>query len=167
MRYFDKRKWGLFISWILFTIILGWLAVSMFNEIYYLRLPWARKEIKSPVSKDKSLLPVEKKAHAEAPIEVSSAEAPNVQEPNIKSLVLSYFPKDQRECVDELIHRESSWNQYADNPISTACGLFQSINCDYDMDNLKEQASWGEAYIRARYNDACTALAFQIKYGYY
>ena len=170
MRYFDKRKYGFLIAWVLLTVILGWLAISMFNEIYYLRLPWARKEIKSPVSKDKSILPIEKEAHAEAPVQVSGQSSASTGQ-ELKTLVLSYFPKKERECVDELIMRESTWNPHAVNPTSEATGLFQALpwsktGCSSTSDT-KCQASWGSAYVLDRYGDGCTALAFQKQHGYY
>jgi hypothetical protein len=90
---------------------------------------------------------------------------------DIKTLVLSYFPADQRDAVEELVQRESTWNPNAVNSYSGATGLFQALpwsktGCD-STENIQCQASWGEAYIRTRYGDANKALAFQKANGYY
>lgn len=90
---------------------------------------------------------------------------------DVKTLVLSYFPKDQRPAVEELVFRESSWNPHAINAWSGATGLFQALpwsktGCN-STEDIKCQAAWGEAYIRDRYGDAWTALNFWYANGWY
>jgi hypothetical protein len=62
--------------------------------------------------------------------------------------------------LNHLIQLESSWNTHAVNKSSGACGLFQSISCDYNMDDIHAQADWGIRYIKERYGSPSKAVHF-------
>lgn len=76
------------------------------------------------------------------------------------------YDRQQWRCLDEIIHRESRWNPKADNPDSTAFGLFQMLRLDPATD-LAKMTRLGLKYIHHRYGDACEALAFHNKNGWY
>lgn len=65
-------------------------------------------------------------------------------------------------CLDQLIHNESRWNYEADNPHSSAYGLFQILKTPEGL-ALEEQIYRGFTYISTRYGTPCQALAFWIK----
>jgi hypothetical protein len=55
-------------------------------------------------------------------------------------------------ALDRLIQAESSWNPNADNPTSTAAGLFQKLQSVHGPleKNLDDQIRWGLNYIASR-----------------
>jgi len=72
----------------------------------------------------------------------------------------------QWDCLDELIFRESSWNPYADNPKSSAYGLFQVLKTKPGT-RVPEQVKAGFDYIKHRYDTPCSALRFHNYKGWY
>lgn len=76
------------------------------------------------------------------------------------------YDRRQWRCLDEIIHRESRWNPKADNPTSTAYGLFQQLRLNPNA-SLAKMTRLGLKYIRHRYGNACAALAFHDKNGWY
>lgn len=82
---------------------------------------------------------------------------------------------DQWTCLDSLWGaHESSWNQYADNPFSSAYGIPQatpgrkmaSAGEDW-LTNPRTQITWGLNYIAGRYGTPCKALSFRKARGWY
>lgn len=76
--------------------------------------------------------------------------------------------------IVQIVNRESSFNPYAVNKKSGACGLFQSYPCSkmakYGKDyrtNYKVQVSWGMDYIKARYGTPQNAWSFWQKHHWY
>lgn len=76
--------------------------------------------------------------------------------------------------IVQIVNRESSFNPYAVNKKSGACGLFQSYPCSkmakYGKDyrtNYKVQVSWGMNYIKARYGTPSNAWNFWQKHHWY
>lgn len=70
-------------------------------------------------------------------------------------------------CLDELIHRESSWDMTASNPNSSAYGLFQVLKTPEDS-TLKQQVKRGIKYLDARHSgSACEALDYHDRKGWY
>jgi SLT domain-containing protein len=73
----------------------------------------------------------------------------------------------------ELTSRESSWNPSAQNPKSTAYGLFQFLNGTWAGTGYQKsndpmiQAKAGLQYIKNRYGTVQKALAFWDKNGWY
>lgn len=73
---------------------------------------------------------------------------------------------EQWAAVDWIINKESSWNPTAQNPTSTAYGLFQFLDTTWSTvgatktDNPKLQAEAGAAYIKQRYGDPLGAKRF-------
>ena len=73
---------------------------------------------------------------------------------------------EQFYCLDEIVFKESRWNPKANNPRSTAYGLFQVLKSK-EKDPIK-QIDQGLKYINHRYNGcACTALAHHKAKGWY
>ena len=75
-------------------------------------------------------------------------------------------------CLDSLVWRESRWDASAQNPRSTAYGLFQflsSTRAQYPVynDGIKGQLEGGLEYVRDRYGDACGAWSFWQSNHYY
>jgi soluble lytic murein transglycosylase-like protein len=181
---FLSRKKGIYLSVLIGSILVNAILLNEFFQRYgvqspvVLRSPIYQKEIIiSPLSTEKptSLIPVEV-ANAEAPDVIPSEDAnaeidAGATEPELKSLVLSYFPANERDAADTLIFKESSWNPHAVNPSSGATGLFQALpwsktGCD-STDDIKCQAAWGAAYVESRYGSAQEALSFHGRNGWY
>lgn len=74
---------------------------------------------------------------------------------------------DEYPALMVLLFRESGINPYEINKTSGACGLFQSINCDYELGNVRQQMDWGCNYIKRRYSTPSKALQFQLTNNYY
>ena len=91
------------------------------------------------------------------------------------NLVLKYgWTEYDYECLVKLWHRESSWNPYAVNKKSGACGIPQSLPCkkmrsfgkDYKT-NYKTQIKWGLNYIKNRYGTPANAWNHSQRKGWY
>ena len=80
----------------------------------------------------------------------------------------------QYKCLDELWHRESGWNHYADNPNSSAYGIPQALpgskmaseGEDWET-NYRTQIRWGLRYIESRYSNPCSAWQHFTKKNWY
>lgn len=91
------------------------------------------------------------------------------------SLVLSYgWSEADYQALVLLVNRESSWNPYAINKKSGACGLFQAYPCSkmakYGSDyrtNYKVQVAWGMDYIKNRYGTPQKAWSFWQSHHWY
>jgi SLT domain-containing protein len=80
---------------------------------------------------------------------------------------------EQWEALSWIIQKESSWNLNAQNPKSTAYGLFQHLdmtrknyNCPKTA-NVEVQTHCGIKYIKARYKTALEAKKFHQSKGWY
>ena len=77
------------------------------------------------------------------------------------------------DALARLIAKESSWNPKAQNPTSTAYGLFQFLNSTWAQTGIKKtsdpaaQTEAGLRYIAARYGTPSKALAFHLKNNWY
>lgn len=75
--------------------------------------------------------------------------------------------KEEWVCLDELIYRESRWDNMADNPKSSAFGLFQILNTPEHL-SLSEQVDRGFRYLDSRYDgSACKALRHHDRKNWY
>ena len=91
------------------------------------------------------------------------------------SLVLQYgWTEADYQALVLLVNRESSWNPYAVNKKSKACGLFQAYPCSkmakYGKDyrtNYKVQIAWGMDYIKNRYKTPSQAWSFWQSHHWY
>ena len=77
-------------------------------------------------------------------------------------------------AIVQIVNRESSFNPYAVNKKSGACGLFQAYKCSkmakYGSDyrtNYKVQVAWGMDYIKARYGSPSQAWSFWQSHHWY
>ena len=78
----------------------------------------------------------------------------------------------QWEALAWIIAKESSWNPNAQNPTSTAYGLFQFLDGTWGPYGPKTsdprlQAEYGLKYIKDRYGDPVDAKMFHIAHGWY
>lgn len=74
------------------------------------------------------------------------------------------------ESLEKLVFKESTFNQYAINPSSGACGLFQAWPCKKlgcKLDDVDCQIDWGLHYLKNRYGDPSRAWAFHQRNGWY
>ena len=77
-------------------------------------------------------------------------------------------------CLEQLWTRESGWNQFADNPTSSAYGIPQALpgskmaaaGPDWQT-NPATQITWGLGYVADRYGSPCEAWAFSNRFGWY
>lgn len=76
-------------------------------------------------------------------------------------------------ALHRLIQKESSWNPNAQNPVSTAYGLYQFLNSTWatvggrKTSNPGLQAEYGNRYIRQRYGNPASALNFHNRNNWY
>jgi hypothetical protein len=76
-------------------------------------------------------------------------------------------------ALERLVQKESSWIPTAQNPTSTAYGLFQFLNSTWASTGIAKtsdpalQAEAGARYIQARYVDPIRALAFHDANNWY
>lgn len=90
------------------------------------------------------------------------------------NLVLKYgWSEYDYECLVKLWNRESSWNPYAVNKKSGACGIPQAYPCskaskgtNYKT-NWKTQVKWGLNYIKKRYGSPANAWEHSQRIGWY
>ena len=81
---------------------------------------------------------------------------------------------EQFTCYDNIIMRESLWDQYADNPNSSAYGIPQALpgkkmaseGADWKT-NPETQIRWGLKYVKERFGTPCKAWAFKRANGWY
>lgn len=79
----------------------------------------------------------------------------------------------QWDALSRLIQKESSWNPLAQNPRSSAFGLFQFLDSTWGTvgghrtDNPGLQAQFGLRYIQRRYGDPLGALNFHNRNNWY
>lgn len=76
------------------------------------------------------------------------------------------YSSKELKCLFIIIDRESDWNPKADNPNSTAFGLFQRLKLNPEA-SIYKQVRTGLDYIQARYGTACEALKHHDKEGWY
>jgi hypothetical protein len=69
-------------------------------------------------------------------------------------------------ALAELIRRESGWDPVADNPDSTAYGLFQILRMPEGAP-LRVQVERGIRYIKSRYVSPSAALAHHDRFGWF
>lgn len=69
-------------------------------------------------------------------------------------------------CINELIDRESKWSNIADNPKSSAYGLFQMLKTPIGL-SVSEQTERGLRYIEHRYDTPCEALRHHNRRNWY
>lgn len=79
----------------------------------------------------------------------------------------------QWSALDWLVQKESSWNPRAQNPVSTAYGLFQFLNSTWGgvgatkTSDPRLQAIAGGKYIKQRYGSPIAAQSFHMRNNWY
>lgn len=103
------------------------------------------------------------------PVDVGSNRAIGQKE------MLKHWGVDQWNCLDDLFgYLEGGWNQYADNPNSSAYGIPQALpgskmashGADWRTNPLT-QIRWGLDYIKGRYSTPCNARSERLAKGWY
>jgi membrane-bound lytic murein transglycosylase MltF len=121
------------------------------------------------------IAPLTQLAFAEAPTIVDETNLPEVPEYKQYALkrVVKEWSLDEWEAFNKLVQKESSWDNLADNPSSTAFGTMQfldstwgSVGCVKTVDQNK-QIDCGIKYLKARYNKPSNALQFHNLNGWY
>lgn len=91
-----------------------------------------------------------------------------------KQLARKEFGKGHWDDLDALVTQESSWNPKADNPTSTAYGLFQFLDSTAQnyagknrIINPYKQVRKGLDYIKDRYKSPTAAWDFHQENGWY
>ncbi|MGA1050581.1 MAG: transglycosylase SLT domain-containing protein [Minisyncoccia bacterium] len=110
----------------------------------------------------------------ETPVRVANSAKSDIKE-QVRAIASEHGWGDgkQWEALDWIIQKESSWNPNAQNPKSTAFGLFQwldmtrkAYNCPKTAD-VAIQTECGIKYIKARYGDPVEAKKFHQAKGWY
>lgn len=89
--------------------------------------------------------------------------------PDLSSKIKSVFGDDWTYGA-ELIARESSFNKYAINPSSKACGLAQALPCSKMKCELNDedcQLNWIKNYVDQRYGGIKEAVSFHNEMNWY
>jgi hypothetical protein len=83
-----------------------------------------------------------------------------------RAMISAGWGPEQWDSLDRLVNSESGWNPNAQNPHSTAYGLFQFLNATWagtgymKSSNPATQIAAGLKYIRNRYGSPVEAWAF-------
>lgn len=104
----------------------------------------------------------------------SPSKAQNKETARQLALSLYGWGDDQFTCFDNIIMRESVWDQFAANPSSSAYGIPQALpgskmaseGADWKT-NPATQIKWGLKYIKERYGTPCQAWSFKSAKGWY
>jgi len=101
---------------------------------------------------------------------------PTAAQATAKAMLASFgfSATTQWPCLYDLWERESTWNVYAENPVSGAYGIPQSlpgdkmasVGADWQTD-ATTQIKWGLGYIKTVYGTPCGAWQNEVNYGYY
>jgi hypothetical protein len=91
----------------------------------------------------------------------------------IKEMAREMVGDEQFECLDKLLTRESNWDSSAQNPTSSAYGIFQFLNSTWagtgidKTDDPERQLEAGLIYINRRYGNSCGAWQQSLNSGWY
>ena len=83
---------------------------------------------------------------------------------------MRYFGAEHVDALEKLVFKESSFNPYAVNPDSGACGLFQFFPCHKmkcELSDIDCQIDKGLKYIKERYGNPSNAWEFHLEHGWY
>jgi hypothetical protein len=168
-------------------LALGTLTIIVsISSIYFRENRWNWRSpviFRSPVTVEKIepeviYLEVEKEAEEVEEVEPEAVSeyipSPNTlalisKHPGLSGKIKETF-QDEWRMAAELIARESSFDPYAINPTSGACGLAQSLPCEKmacDLSDVECQLAWIKEYVQTRYGDLETTLAFHDAKGWY
>src|SRR3984893_18147008 len=100
---------------------------------------------------------------------------PTAAQATAKAMLASFgfSATTQWPCLYDLWERESTWNVYAENPVSGAYGIPQSLpgdkmasaGADWQT-NATTQIKWGLGYIKTVYGTPCGAWQNEVDLGY-
>lgn len=84
----------------------------------------------------------------------------------VRAMAVTAWDTPNWQCLNVLITRESGWRLHADNPRSTAHGLYQVLRTNPKA-SRERQTIAAFRYIRHRYGNPCRALKHSLKRGWY
>lgn len=126
--------------------------------------------VEQPVAETPVEAPVASEPVVEAPVE-QPAPAPVVSDGSVQSIVQAVASERgwgsgaEWEAINFIISHESGWNPSAQNPSSTAFGLFQMLV--ETSGDVHTQAVNGMNYIAGRYGTPTGAMAFWNAHNWY
>ena len=105
-------------------------------------------------------------------VELIEIKAPQTIQEYAKEKVTEKWSEHEWEAFNSIVHKESRWNNTAQNPNSTAHGLCQFLKSTYAIygektDNPERQIDMCLKYVFDRYKTPSKALEFHIYNGYY
>lgn len=80
------------------------------------------------------------------------------------------IPASDYSYVNYIVRVESSWNPYAVESASGACGLMQELPCGKSGCSLGDEVcelEWGASYVTSRYGGWYQAYTFHVANGWY
>lgn len=133
-----------------------------------------REAAEKAAAEQKAKEEAEQKAREEAAKPKGGTRAQNKELGRVLAQQLYGWGADQFACYDNIIMRESLWDQYADNPTSSAYGIPQALpgkkmaseGADWKT-NPETQIRWGLKYVKDRYGTPCKAWSFKRAKGWY
>ena len=106
-------------------------------------------------------------------MEIVEVKAPQTIQEYAKEKVTEKWSEYEWESFNSIVHKESRWDNTAQNPNSTAFGIGQFLNSTWatvgciKTDEVKMQIDCTIKYIEARYKTPTRALEFHIYNGWY
>jgi len=164
-KQFSKEVWILIIVTSLTTIAIS----SLFG--------WIKEMNEESLNRLKESITIEKQVQASEPeplkevVYTPSSRTLKLinKNPGLSSKIKDTFG-EQWTYAAELIARESSFNKYAINPSSGACGLAQALPCSKMKCELSDedcQLEWIKNYVNARYGSVKGAVEFHDRMNWY
>ena len=98
---------------------------------------------------------------------------PVLQQVSAKEVAKKLLNKEQYQCLNKLISKESAWNPKAQNPTSTASGVGQLLNSTYSSLGMKKSNAGVSqlvatlSYISRRHSHPCGAWKHFQEKGWY
>ena len=90
-----------------------------------------------------------------------------------KKVAKELLTKEQYQCLNKLLSKESAWNPEAQNPTSTASGIGQLLNSTYSSLGMKKSNAGVSqlvatlSYISRRHSHPCGAWKHFKEKGWY
>ncbi len=158
----------------LFTVT--FIMIWIWNMDYISNHPVINNQKTSIIRKERVIIPKTTKKVTQAILAPSKPKRKVVERERKRETVKQYakrkvtnkWGKRNWQAFNKIVQRESSWNPWAINPSSGACGLAQALPCSkMGLIAPKQQIDWMIRYIERRYGYATTALRFHYKMNWY
>jgi hypothetical protein len=172
------RSWAGTAAVVAKTIVVLLAALQLLQLLGVTRVELARAETRTEVvgepavtDQPRKARPVREKVTAAA---VAALQPPPARPVGVKALAQRMAAQKgwtgrEWTCLHTLVARESSWDPTAQNPTSTAFGLFQFLNRTWATVGARKtsdpegQIRAGLTYVERRYGTPCSAWAFWLR----